>query len=70
MLYEIWMEGYVVQGGCGHAHLVASIEANSFQEACDKHFSTVGDGIYRSSQLSYWGCRLFDNETDAKRTFG
>lgn len=68
MLYEIWMEGYCCTGQSSTAFLVAKIEANSFQEACDIHFK--GDPYYSPKTLKCWGCRLFDNEADARKSFG
>lgn len=68
MIYEIWMEGYCCTGQSSTAFLVAKIEADSFQEACDMYFK--GDFYYDPKTLMYWGCRLFDNEVDARKSFG
>ena len=71
MLYDIWMEGYLATGMEGipaEARLMECVVADTFQEACDTHFKN--DVLYNSEQLSYWGCCLFDNETDARKMFG
>ena len=68
MLYDIWMEGYAMNGGNGTATLFSIVEADSFQEACDKNFKN--DSLYIPGHLSYWGCGLFDNEKDARKNFG
>ncbi len=74
--YEIWMEGYAATGESGTAQYVGSVKAKSFGGACIK-FSKTKEGIkkqwdeyFDSKKLSYWGCRLYDNETDARRAFG
>lgn len=70
-VYYIWMSGYLCTGMEGipeKAKLVATVEASSFQEACDKHFGN--DDSYNRKNLSYWGCGLYDNEEDARKTFG
>lgn len=68
MKYYIWSEGYVCTGCSGGATYFGCEEANTFQEACDRHFAD--DKFYDSSSLTYWGCRLFDNEDDARESFG
>lgn len=77
MLYNIWSEGYRVTGNEGKAHYIDSSYGASFQEACDKFFSKFSKkelnerfGGYSSESLSVWGCKLFDNETDARKSFG
>ena len=66
--FEIWSEGYIITGGSGTALLRGKIKADSFKEACDILFG--GDRFYNPKNLTYWGCRLFDNETDARKAFG
>lgn len=69
MKYEIWMEGFHAQGSEPiKASLWTTVEANSFQEACDETFK--GHDLYDSKNLALWACRLFDNETDARKFFG
>jgi hypothetical protein len=66
--YTIWREGFHVMEGKAGASFVAEIEADSFQEACDKHFQ--GQDLYDSKRLTEWGCRLFEKEKDARKSFG
>ena len=72
--------------GHPHPHeFVAEVTAASFKEACSKaimewllrvHNNSAGeakkayDENYDENELSYWGCRLFDNEKDAAELFG
>lgn len=71
-IYDIWSEGYSVTGNCSPANFFGSIQANSFQEACDKLFLSDDDHkrYYDPHELNYGGCKLFDNETDARHSFG
>lgn len=75
-LWDIWAEGYSVTGESSGATLLASnVEAKTFTEAVETWLKTVtshnpyitkqNDGTY-----TYWGCRLFDNERDARKSFG
>ena len=70
--YEIWSEGFVVMEGYSKAHLHGYAKGNTFKEACinyaktDKEFEFYFD----SERMTYWGCKLFDNEADARVNFG
>lgn len=70
--WEIWAEGYITNGDRSRAMLLTTVEAETFQEACDKHFAIMDptNYYYDSKELRYWACRLFDNGTDARRSFG
>jgi hypothetical protein len=75
-IYKIWMEGYAATGEKSTAQYVGSVKAKSFKEACIK-FSKTKEGIekqwdefFEPQNLSFWGCKLFDNEIDARRAFG
>lgn len=68
MKYEIWSEGYVCTGERSGAIFHTIVEAHSFKEACDKYFQD--DLSYNPKRLTFWGCKLFDNETDARKRFG
>lgn len=75
-IWDIWMEGYHIQGEIGKAHLLATIAGyGSFGAACEAAKEKLNIGIdikydADSDTYSYWGCRLFDNEKDARLSFG
>jgi len=76
-IYSIWREGYICTGGSSTASLLDNIKANSFDEAVEIYKeknprNTIErvDSYPRSSNWSDWGCRLFDNEKQARETFG
>lgn len=77
--FEVWTEGYAASPDRGEATFHGTVEAENFDQACievlgddlDKDPETK-DGYRRSrdGRLSVWACRCFDNETDARRSFG
>ena len=72
-VFSLWMEGYAVTGNSSKAEFLGNIEAESFGEACDKWASTLTQPEYyrRTGECaSYWGCRIYDNEDDARKFFG
>jgi len=70
--FDIWVEGYEVTGNKSEARLVGTAEADTFAEACAALMSLPpwNDGNFNPEQLTYWGCRLFDNEPDARKAYG
>jgi hypothetical protein len=70
--YDIWMEGYAISGNSSGASFVGTIEAESFQEACENWYKKEDpeNKYYNSERNTYWGCSLFDNQTDAIKSFG
>lgn len=70
--WQIWSEGYAVTGQSGEAHVHGSVEADTFNDACltlakrDSEFAQYFD----PQKMTFWGCRLFDNEADARKSFG
>lgn len=74
--YEVWSEGYLCSGMEGipaTAQFHGKSRATSFKEACDKWAETLtpdSKSCYDRDRLSFWGCRLYDNETDARKFLG
>ena len=69
-LWSIWQEGYVTMEHSEGAKFINTVEAETFKEACIKQFDN--DPYFRTDNLTptWWGCRLFDNEIDARKVFG
>ena len=67
-IHEVWSEGYRATGEHGTAQKLGEVEAPTFAEACDLVCGKRGD--YDSKRGTVWGCRLFNNEADARRSFG
>ena len=68
--WEIWSEGYVAQGSESKANFHGKYKANSFAEACVECFKNSPDGYFVARDLTHWGCKLHDNEADARVSFG
>ncbi len=75
--FEVWCEGHWAQGNEEFptpAKLMGTFEADSFREACLKWYRTLEDDYSRecfnAEALTFWSCRLFDNEADARRAHG
>lgn len=71
-LFEIWSEGYVVTGNSAGAYYHGSIRAETFREACIKFAEQNSEfkKYFDSDKMTYWGCKLFNNGTDARKSFG
>jgi hypothetical protein len=66
--YSVWSEGFAATGESGTAVCHGTVAADNFKEACKKIFKK--DPYFNENSLSYWGCGLFDNEANARKTFG
>lgn len=73
--FDLWMTGFAIQGNSSDARFLGTFEADSFIDACDKWAETLreGDKQYYSKKENkawFWGCAIYDNETDAKKMMG
>lgn len=73
-LHEVWMEGYRATGDYSPARFLGRVEAPTFAEACNALCSPAKwqqqNGDYDPKRGTVWGCKLFNNEEDARRAFG
>jgi len=70
--FEIWSEGYAATGQSSGAIQIGIAGGHTFQEAC-KNWARVyctSPECYNPDRNAYWGCKLFDNEAEARRRFG
>ena len=84
--YDIWSEGYQVTGNESGAMFLGKETGRNFQDACMKHFLrseleqrekyTESDYYdtkrwdYNPNSNTFWGCRLFETEEEARKSFG
>lgn len=72
--YQVWSEGYCCTGESAGAKFHGEFEGETFRDAVIKWKETLKDEYSRScvnvDRLTLWGCRLFDNEIDARKNFG
>ena len=66
--FDIWSEGYAATGESNTAMYHGTVYAPTFKKACDIYFKD--NSFYDPKDLTFWGCSLFDNEADARRSFG
>lgn len=66
--YAIWSEGYRATSEVGDATFHGEAKGTSFKDACENFFKK--DPYFDAVRLTYWGCELFDNEEDARKSFG
>jgi len=76
-MIQIWRKGYRISGGQSDATLLGEYNAETFKDAVlmlikerekmpqDYYAIHESKGIFTD-----WGCRLFDNESDARKKFG
>ncbi|MCK5017797.1 MAG: hypothetical protein KAS32_12105 [Candidatus Peribacteraceae bacterium] len=67
-VYEIWCEGYQMNSDRSGASHMGTVRASSFKEAC--HILLNDDSYYNTASNTYWSCQLFDNEGDARKSYG
>jgi hypothetical protein len=78
MKYEIWSEGY--SATCQHEKATQLIteegkrlwEGETFQKACEAAIRELKWDMkfYDAHRNTYWACGFFDNEVDARKSFG
>lgn len=73
--FSLWMEGYAATGNSSSASYLGTYEGENFLDAYHNYLK-VTYGVnklpdYINQEFpSIWGCRIFDNEHDARKSFG
>lgn len=71
--FEIWSEGYAATGESNGAYFHGKAAGETFEEACKNFRYPDGRPLSLDKNRDYpsiWACQLFDNEVDARRSFG
>ena len=77
--FQIWSEGFAATGESEKAHFYGYSQGETFNQACldfrDSNGAKLGldlnkDGALREEYPSIWACRLYDNESDARKNYG
>ena len=70
--FDIWREGYRVTGEIGKADFLGVGFGINFKDACIEYATRDESFLncFREDELTWWGCRLFDNAHDAMKSFG
>lgn len=74
-MYPLWIEGYEVTGNSATASYLGVFEGKTFNEACDNWEKTIEQPEYYKSgnerqKPNYWACKIFENELEARKSFG
>ncbi len=67
--WEIWAEGYRATGESSRAQRVGEAWGITFKQACQRFYAETDDN-YDPNRNTYWGCRLFPSEAEARKSFG
>jgi len=73
MIYDIWMEGFMFSmDERAEASYLGQSEGATFKDAVIAWYekNPLRKHSFNPDNLTDWGCRLFDNEVDARRNFG
>ena len=70
--FAIWCEGYAATGESGPATLIGRAFGKTFKEACENFAEKNKDfkHLFNPDKMTYWGCHLFTNQADARKSFG
>lgn len=79
-LWEVWVEGYAATEESGKAMRLTRKnedtlwEGDTFSEACREAMRCLNydmsDHLYNAERNTYWACRFYDNEVEARKSFG
>ncbi len=71
-LHEVWSEGFAATGQSGTATCYGRFPGETFRDAVIAWRTTLGNDaeFVELERLSFWCCRLFDNEAQARESFG
>ena len=73
--WSVWREGYCLNEGPAPAEHLGEWPGETFADACVNWAAAspnYANDVYRfdPEHLTWWGCRLFDNENGARRFMG
>lgn len=72
--HQVWSEGYLATGEQSGATFHGTFTGLTFRDAVIKFRDSLTDEYSRKcidiEDLTFWGCRFFDNESDATKAFG
>lgn len=71
--YEVWTEGFATNGQRQGATFHGLFEGHNFKEAVISFYDSANEktkSCIDIDRMTFWGCRFFDNEDDARKSFG
>jgi hypothetical protein len=69
--FNIWMSGLSGSGMNATASFCGEFKGKNFADAC-LNWAKAKEKLdsFNQKRLTYWGCGLYDNEVDARKSFG
>ena len=70
--YNVWIEGYSCTGQYSPDEFLATVEAQTFEEACVLAMKEAGfdqesiDTYYKEHNNTFWGCSFYEQDPDAE----
>lgn len=65
--YQVWIEGHSCTEERQGATFLGVFEGATFADACRAWAKTASKpDLFDDVRLTYWACKLFDNEADAR----
>lgn len=70
--FDVWSEGYRATGEAAPAQYLGRFKGATFRDAVETALTDLSwdRKYYDAERLTFWGCRFFDNEIDARKVFG
>lgn len=73
-VWQVWSEGWAANEGWTPATFCGEYPGETFADACETYVNTKVRPEERfnfdKKKNTFWGCRYFDNEHDARKSFG
>ena len=71
-IFDVWLEGHAVTGNRATANFLGSYKSETFKNACKKAMilNNYDLSLYNSERNTYWCCKFYNNEQDARKSFG
>lgn len=66
--YQIWQEGFQIGKNIQKAEYLGDMEGKDFEQSCLKFFKN--DPNFNWKLLTFYGAKLWENETDARKKYG
>ena len=72
--FEVWTEGYAATGQSSDAMFHGKFKGETFKDAVIAFKNTLTDEYsircVDVDRMSFWACKFYDNEKDARKSFG
>ena len=71
---SLWVEGFAVTGQRENASMIGTFEAKDLDDAVKQYMEHHKDYVdwdrFGRGRHAIWACEIFDNEKDARKSFG